>query len=440
MKRMPKLALLFLAGAPFWSLRDHIIPVPPVAIDTAFHQVQSGNGDTHANVFPLIRSWSGGNRQTKSPDYYVSARGNDRAGDGSKQRPWATLNHADARIGPGAIVHVAPGTYTAPVSLSKSGTAARHIVFIADTKWAAKFVFAPSLPTDTCFRGAGSYVDYVGFDITEDPRLGSGCRMGMYLTGGNITVRNNYVHDLNRNIYISTCNGKWGGGGIIVSSQGTSPLTDTAAIDSNIVDNIGGDAIAFSQHTCHFIHNFYLSMSNLTVTNNLSLRAEGQCYSFGGHAESGHLVGNAVVVNNSAINCGQAGFYIKSELTSAKDVVYSNIVDQRTGGTLAFIASYTLASSTVLSNNLVYMPAGGTPYKDCDAARRCTVLNAIIGNPRFQNYTGDSRGNYHLTSGSPAIAGGTFTNAPAVDFDGVRRSRSGACDIGPYAYDATGNR
>jgi hypothetical protein len=435
MKRIARFALFLLVGVPLWSLARYVIPMD--AIGGAFHTTQPGN--VHAYASSPVRLSVSGNRGAKLREYYVSTDGNDRIGNGSREKPWATLNHADAMIGPGAVVHVAPGTYTTPVSLSKSGTADQHIVFTPDTRWAAKFVFTPSAPSDNCFRGSGSYVDYIGFDVTENPLLGSGCRMGMYLTGGHITVRNNYVHDLNRNVYISTCNGKWGGGGIVVSSQATSPLADTATIDSNIVDNIGGEAPYFGQHSCHFIHNFYLSMSNLTVTNNISLRAEGQCYSFGGHAEAGQLVGNAVVVNNAAINCGQAGFYMKSELPDAQDLAYNNIVDQRAAGTLGFIATYTLAFSTVISNNLVYMPAGGVAYKNCDTGTRCTVLNAISGDPRFQNYTGDSRGNYHLTNVSPAIGSGLVAREISTDFDGVPRSLNKRCDIGPYAYTAAEN-
>ena len=51
----------------------------------------------------------------KVNEYYVSASGNDRAGNGSQRRPWKTLCKADAsvQLGPnGTIIHVGAGQYT----------------------------------------------------------------------------------------------------------------------------------------------------------------------------------------------------------------------------------------------------------------------------------------------------------------------------------------
>src|SRR5437588_7813762 len=74
-------------------------------------------------------------------DYYVSTAGSD-SNDGSQARPWSTINHAESALNlgaNGATVHVAPGTYHADVSLSRSGTnASTRIRFVSDTKWGAK--------------------------------------------------------------------------------------------------------------------------------------------------------------------------------------------------------------------------------------------------------------------------------------------------------------
>ena len=53
---------------------------------------------------------------------YVSATGND-TNDGSQAHPFATLQQAASVVTPGTTVHVLPGTYTDPVTLTRDGTA-----------------------------------------------------------------------------------------------------------------------------------------------------------------------------------------------------------------------------------------------------------------------------------------------------------------------------
>jgi hypothetical protein len=339
----------------------------------------------------------------------------------SSSTPWCTINHADSVVVAGDTVRVLSGTYTAAVSTTKSGTPGARIVYASDVKWGAKLVIAGN--PDSCFYGTGSYVDYIGFDITENPDTGS-CRIGLRVTGSHTTVQQNRVHDLNRNSAIRDCDNS-GGAGILVSSQNAG--SDTALVDSNLVDNIGGQAPGFAAHTCHYTHNFYLSMSSLTVTNNISLRAESQGYSFGGHP--GQTVSNTVVVNNAAINNGFTGFYLSSD--SGTDVVHNNIVDQRTCCIDGFESIYT-AATTIMSNNLVYMPNGGRPYNNC--ARGCTVSNSLSGNPLFVNYTGDATGDYHLQASAPAISSGISNRAPNHDNDGNSRPQGSSWDIGPYEF------
>jgi hypothetical protein len=356
-------------------------------------------------------------------DYYLSATGSDNNNGLSASAPWATFAYADAHIAPGDTVHVLPGTYTSAVTVSTSGTATARITWISDTKWAAKFVIEGV--ADSCFYGTGSYVDYVGFDITENPTSGS-CRIGLRDDGGFTTVQKNRVHDLNRDSNVQTCS-SLGGAGILVTSQASG--LDTATVNANLVDNVGGQQSSFETHTCVHIHNYYLSMSNLTVTNNISLRALGYGYSFGGHPPA-QVVTHYIAVNNAAINSGYGAFYLKSD-AAANDVANNNLVDQRTNGVVGFSSLYT-SGTTAISNNLVYMPNGGTAYENCSSG--CTVLKPVSGDPLFVSYTGDATGDYHLQSGSPAIDAGTATDAPATDFDGNPRPQGAGYDIGPYEF------
>lgn len=356
-------------------------------------------------------------------NYYVSVTGSDGNNGLSAGAAWATFAHADSHIAPGDTVHVLSGTYTKAVTVSTSGTSTARITWISDTTWGAKFVIAGA--ADSCFFGTGSYVDYIGFDITENPTGGS-CRIGLRDDGGFTTVQKNRVHDLNRDSNIQTCS-SLGGAGILVTSQASG--LNTATVNGNLVDNIGGQQSSFGAHTCVHIHNYYLSMSNLTVTNNISVRALGYAYSFGGHPPA-QVVTHYVAVNNAAINSGYGAFYLKSD-ASASDVASNNIVDQRTSGVVGFNSLYT-SGTTTISHNLVYMPNGGTAYENCSGG--CTVLNPLTGDPLFVSYTGEATGDYHLQSGSPAIDTGTASNAPSSDFDGNPRPQGAGYDIGAYEF------
>ena len=412
-RSLVQVVLFFLAAEPLWSTPTFCVSVPTDGIENPYNPGQERSSGTAPYGSFALNDGSGGAARRKKPhDYYVSPNGNDKTGNGSKERPWATINHADTMIGPRAIVHVMPGTYNNAVSLRRSGAATARITYISDVKWGAKLVVTGK--EDSCFNAAGSYVDYIGFDITEDPITGS-CRIGMLVTGGHTTVQQNRIHDLNRDSRIRGCSQKEGGGGIVISSQNTGPpLTDTALVDSNLVDNIGGQGDFVALHTCPYIANFYLSMSNLTATNNISLRAGGFGFSMGGHPPS-HPVSNQRLGNNTAIKDGRGAFYLVNDVAGTIDYAYNNIVDERwSAGVMGFATALTVGTA-VMSNNLVYMPIGGRAYSLC---RTCTVSNSYSGNPLFVKYTGDATGDYHLQPWSPAIGRGTALNAPAIDFDG----------------------
>jgi hypothetical protein len=63
-----------------------------------------------------------------------------------------------------------------------------------------------------------------------------------------------------------------------------------------------------------------------------------------------------------------------------------------------------------------------------------TDVGTLRVDPLFVNYRPDGGGDYHLTSGSPAINAGTSQGAPADDLDGGSRPVGGAYDIGPYEF------
>ena len=91
------------------------------------------------------------------------ATGND-TNDGSQAHPFATLQQAASVVTPGTTVHVLPGTYTDPVTLTRDGTAQARIIFRSETRWGAKIKTTGSQAPWTT---RADYIDIVGFDISS---------------------------------------------------------------------------------------------------------------------------------------------------------------------------------------------------------------------------------------------------------------------------------
>ncbi len=65
---------------------------------------------------------------TNGPAYFVDAGAGDDANDGSKAKPWRTVQHGVRRLKPGDTLYLRGGVYHETVSLTRSGTAEAPIV------------------------------------------------------------------------------------------------------------------------------------------------------------------------------------------------------------------------------------------------------------------------------------------------------------------------
>jgi len=91
-------------------------------------------------------------------------------------------------VGPGAIVHVAPGTYSGQFNTSASGTSSAYITYVSDTKWGAKIAGGSS----STWSNHGAYVTIQGFDVTGP----TGCCNAIYTSGNATKIIGNNVHDV----------------------------------------------------------------------------------------------------------------------------------------------------------------------------------------------------------------------------------------------------
>ena len=339
---------------------------------------------------------------------YVSPSGSD-ANPGTRELPLKTIARADYRAGPGAIIHVAPGTYyvnaptlgAAGITTTRSGTATARISFISDVRGAARIIVSgPGI----AWHAKGNYVDIRGFDIS-----GTG-RHGILAYGANMTITRNFVHDLTVS---GGCNGS-GGSGIDTYGPGGNTL-----ITGNIVRNIGFRMIGL----CNTVQGIYIANANSVVKNNLvsGIAAVGIQQWHGATAST--IVNNTTFHNKIGILLGQGNGGTTSG--SANNYVANNIVyDNKTYG---IIEGGKMGGNNRYVNNLVY--ASGKNWRVAGF-----VSGAVNSDPMFMSYMASGRGNYRVQKNSRAIDKGAQFPGPAVDIADVPRPRGLSFDIGAYEH------
>jgi len=360
--------------------------------------------------------------QAGAPTYYVSTTGSD-SNDGSVAHPWRTIRHAAAMAQAGMTIHVAPGTYNEHVVSTVSGTSSDRIVFISDTKWAAKLVGlgctavgpAYSCPSgyNSTWWNRGDYVDIRGFDITGDGHI------GIQNDAANVQELDNHIHNITGP---GACIGYTGGIAGIDNTNANNPgsgLKNNNVI-GNWVHDIGWDGTHFCGGGGHGV---YQASPGGKVQNNLLYRGSGQGVTMW------HYATNIVITNNTIFRFGD-GIVIGADPSTGVYadycIVNNNIVRAVTNTAIAEMGG--VGTHNTVSNNLTYQNR-----VDYTLAGR-SPNNPIQSDPLFVNWLVLGNGDYHLSSDSPAIDAGTDFGAPQNDFDDVPRPQDGSIDIGAYEY------
>ena len=337
--------------------------------------------------------------------YYVSPGGSD-TGNGSTSAPWATIQHAAEAAQPGAIIHVAPGTYIEAIKTTTSGTSSARITFRSDTRWAAK-VIAPK--SDSAWENRGDYVDIEGFDITGDARL------GILNLGSFVRIMGNHVHNIP-----AECGGD-GGAGIDNANY--------QASDNDVVGNLVHDIGSTLSVKCGAVQGIYHANLRGHIMNNIVYRA----WAYGIHVW--HFPKDVVVSNNLVFQNGESGILIgapaggtavASGMVVANNIVLDNPASSWGNGP-AIEESGLTGTDNKYSNNLIWSNKQGIVLQNGVRA-----VGTIKADPRLENYQANGSGNYHLGHSSPAVAAGSLTGVPPIDFDGRIRPTTAPPDIGPY--------
>ncbi|GIW33098.1 choice-of-anchor Q domain-containing protein [Meiothermus sp.] len=334
---------------------------------------------------------------SQGPTFYVGPGGSN-ANDGSRERPWATITFAAARLKPGQVLRVLPGTYNEAVSVSVSGTASGRIVIASDTRWGAK-VNAQGALFGIDVRG--SYVDIVGFEVT------GATNSGIVSWGSHIGILFNYIHHIR-----AQCDTN-GGAGINTSY----PDATGVSIMGNLVHDIG----EIGAGACTRIHGIYQGSPGGVIQNNILYRARG----FG--ITTWQAATAVTITNNLSFANLYGGISVGSGDNTRGNIaqnflVANNIVVGNPRG----ISEENNTGQNRFLHNLVWNNT--TNWRLLTSSHQ----GSLSLDPGFVNYKPDGSGDYRLSKNSPAIDQGIGEAAPKIDFLGQKRLLGAALDLGPF--------
>ena len=357
----------------------------------------------------------------RATDYYVSTNGSDDNGDGSQGRPWFTVNHADrsGKLQPGDTVHVAAGTYSGPWrTWNTSGSWGAPITYISDKKWGAVL----QGKSGSVWSNKADYIRIIGFQIVGNATGHS--LNGIYTEGWRTVIQGNWVHGVLNGPYRTAICNPVGGSGIHLNGP-------YAQVIGNYVDNNGPHDGSGNPVYCNYVHGIYFLQPGGVAANNISFSNAGW------GIQMWHSASNEVISNNTIFNNGVGCIVVGASEGATNDntVVDSNICykSHRGIGERGTTGDRNIYRNNLLDQNSVYEISLQTG----------TASDTVSADPQFVKYTGDSSGDYHLSSSSPAIdagrssdtipEGSTVWFAP-YDFHSVKRPQGCCFDLGADEY------
>ncbi len=346
------------------------------------------------------------------PVLYVAPDGKD-SNNGSRKRPFATIDKAALAASPGTTVIVLPGTYSGPIKTKVSGTESARIRYESEEKWAAKLRTNDATRTGVHWDNSGSYVDIVGFDMSGADSY------GIYNRGSHVAILNNHIHDYTQ----VSC--KDGGAGIehgVYDGRYTSTDNDTVG---NVVHNIRPPSDCNAPHGSGIYH----AVKGGRILNNVVYN-NGKNGIQLWHAATDVIIANnttfknhwdGIMVGNEGMCCGSSTGRVDNTMV-VNNISFAN---ERDG-----IHEYgQVGPSNTYSNNLVYHNGD----IDLHLINRAAAKDTIKEDPQFVRYdpaSGD--GDYRVKASSPARGRCTKMAAPAHDVEGKLRFQGGNCTIGAY--------
>ena len=330
-------------------------------------------------------------------EYFVSPSG-DETNAGTVLSPWPSTGTALSRISAGDIVTLLPGTYTEPVIIETSGTAASPTVLRSQRKWSAIVKGSPSHGIYTADGVTNVIID--GLQIANSGI--DGVKVGSY-----ITVRNCWVHhSIHQGISAhNTCQTILEYN--LVEHNGTDPTFDHGIYVNGTNDLIRGNVIRWNQHYgCQIYYDPPASSANCQFYNNLVYSNP-----------------NALTVWSPA---GQTNYVFNNTLLADNYVLIADY------GILCVTNNILLGANRrrLLSaeDQALIKPDYNLVSADTKPRGNHDVVAAV---PSFLN---PGAGLFWLRGDSPARGAAAPGIVPPVDFFGRKQSR--AYDVGAFQFHA----
>jgi hypothetical protein len=408
-----------------------------------------------------------------SAEVFVSLTGNDRDGDGSLDKPYASIPYALDLSSPGDIITLRGGVYpttailrvrkdnltiqgypgeqvtiAAPITNSSHhtciyfdnpGGTLRNLEITGGYFYAVKLDKGGALIENCKIHDTGADCIKIipGSDdvtIRNNEIYNSGKRESRNaegidnVNGDRMHVHDNYIHD------IST-NGLYPKGG-----------AKNAVIERNRIVNCGGAGIAVGYHTDQEFFdadntNFYESIDGI-FRNNLIINTQGAGIGLWGAVR-------AKIYNNTLINVAESfhgGLYFEGtpnwDIVANRPVpgvdptVENNIVvlSAATNRPMIVVRNHSLSGTVTLNHNRYYKTGGEATFRDERGGTSITNLSnwrgripsdsdSSEGNPQL-----DAANDYRPMPGSPVVNAGVIVSDVTEDF--YKTPRSGAYDLG----------
>ena len=168
---------------------------------------------------------------------YVAETGDDDAGDGTENNPWATVDHALDNVQDGGEILVGPGQYDGRIRLA--GTFTTGVVVRSSVLYGARL--RNSGIVVSCYGCQGITLE--GFDIAHDGAGADGLVVHVANVGtSDVTIRNNVLHDSYNNDILKINNGAENvlvERNLFYNQQGTDEHMDVNSVrDVVIQDNV----------------------------------------------------------------------------------------------------------------------------------------------------------------------------------------------------------
>ena len=230
-----------------------------------------------------VTVWALASRDSRTPSsaeapvYWVATDGDD-AGPGTRDEPWATLQHAAGAVGPGATVIVRGGVYEQRVDVVVSGAPGRPITFAAApgerVVLDGSSLEVPAGQNAMIAIDSQRFVTIRGFEVTGYRSDVSGhVPIGILVTGAadHIRLAGNVVRDMG-----TTFDGRNGGdahGIAVFGSAGDHPIEEVEIVDNELANLTLGSSEALVVNGN--VKDFRIEGNKVHDTNNIGIDVIG---------------------------------------------------------------------------------------------------------------------------------------------------------------------